>query len=301
MATRTIVRLADQSAGFITNASASATYQAKVANVSNEEIGYLDGVTSGIQSQINSKLSASSASTTYAPISSPTFTGTVSGVTKSMVGLENVDNTSDANKPISSATQTALNAKAPLASPVFTGTATIPSGSSISSLTITSGTIASTGSIALSPASGNLIDINRIVRMSDVYNRTTTAASNMLIATVPLAEVYRSTASSQRWKNSIEDLSGELDASKLLDLPVHQFKFNNDYLDENDQRYETFVPGFIAEEVAEVYPIAAELDGEGLPSDWNVRLLLPPMLQLIQDQAKKIEELESRLSLVENS
>jgi hypothetical protein len=31
-----------------------------------------------------------------------------------MVGLGNVDNTSDANKPISSATQTALDAKAPL-------------------------------------------------------------------------------------------------------------------------------------------------------------------------------------------
>jgi hypothetical protein len=46
-----------------------------------------------------------------APIANPTFTGTVSGVTKSMVGLSNVDNTSDANKPISSATQTALNGK----------------------------------------------------------------------------------------------------------------------------------------------------------------------------------------------
>lgn len=33
-------------------------------------------------------------------------------VTKSQVGLANVDNTSDANKPISTATQTALNAKA---------------------------------------------------------------------------------------------------------------------------------------------------------------------------------------------
>lgn len=32
-------------------------------------------------------------------------------ITKSDVGLGNVDNTSDANKPISSATQTALNAK----------------------------------------------------------------------------------------------------------------------------------------------------------------------------------------------
>lgn len=47
-----------------------------------------------------------------APLASPTFTGTVSGVTKAMVGLGNVDNTSDASKPISTATQTALDAKA---------------------------------------------------------------------------------------------------------------------------------------------------------------------------------------------
>lgn len=43
---------------------------------------------------------------------------------KSDVGLANVDNTTDANKPISTATQTALNLKAPLASPAFTGTVT---------------------------------------------------------------------------------------------------------------------------------------------------------------------------------
>ena len=53
---------------------------------------------------------------------SPTFTGTVSGISKTMVGLGNVDNTSDANKPVSTATQTALNLKANLASPTFTGT-----------------------------------------------------------------------------------------------------------------------------------------------------------------------------------
>jgi hypothetical protein len=46
-----------------------------------------------------------------APLANPTFTGTVGGITKSMVGLGNVDNTSDVNKPISSATQTALNLK----------------------------------------------------------------------------------------------------------------------------------------------------------------------------------------------
>lgn len=50
-------------------------------------------------------------------------------VTKTQVGLGNVDNTSDANKPISTATQTALNLKAPLASPTFTGTPVAPTAS----------------------------------------------------------------------------------------------------------------------------------------------------------------------------
>jgi uncharacterized protein (TIGR02145 family) len=58
-----------------------------------------------------------------APLANPTFTGTVSGITKTMVGgLENVDNTSDINKPVSTATQDSLALKAPLANPTFTGT-----------------------------------------------------------------------------------------------------------------------------------------------------------------------------------
>jgi len=81
---------------------------------------------------------------TKAPINNPSFTGTVTGITKSMVDLGNVDNTSDSNKPISVATQTALNAKvntadtasmlanykaalnskAPKNNPSFTGTVT---------------------------------------------------------------------------------------------------------------------------------------------------------------------------------
>lgn len=65
---------------------------------------------------------------TKAPITNPTFTGTVGGVTKAMVGLSNVDNTSDANKPISTAQAAGL---APKASPIFTGEATIPSQKSV--------------------------------------------------------------------------------------------------------------------------------------------------------------------------
>jgi Phage tail repeat like len=66
-------------------------------------------------------------------------------LTKSDVGLANVDNTSDANKPVSTATQTALNLKANLAGPTFTGTVSgitaamvgAPSGSGSSSGTNT--------------------------------------------------------------------------------------------------------------------------------------------------------------------
>jgi hypothetical protein len=74
-------------------------------------------------------------------LASPAFTGTVSGITKSMVGLGNVDNTTDAEKPVSTATQTALNLKANLVSPTFTtpniGVATGTSFNSITGLSST--------------------------------------------------------------------------------------------------------------------------------------------------------------------
>ena len=76
-----------------------------------------------------------------APLASPTFTGTVQGITATMVGLGNVTNTSDADKPVSSAQLAALNAKAPLASPTFTGTVALPAGSTAAApLRLTAGT-----------------------------------------------------------------------------------------------------------------------------------------------------------------
>ena len=52
--------------------------QARVTNVSDTEIGYLDGVTSAIQTQINDKASLSGATFT-GNISAPKFTGTIDG------------------------------------------------------------------------------------------------------------------------------------------------------------------------------------------------------------------------------
>jgi hypothetical protein len=91
----------------------------------------LKPISSATQTALDAKLSSATASTTYetisnvalkAPLANPTFTGTVSGITKSMVGLGSVDNTADTAKPVSTATQAALDLKANLASPTFTGT-----------------------------------------------------------------------------------------------------------------------------------------------------------------------------------
>lgn len=49
------------------------------------------------------------------------------------LGLGNVDNTTDANKPVSTATQTALNLKASLASPALTGNPTAPTATVLDS------------------------------------------------------------------------------------------------------------------------------------------------------------------------
>lgn len=75
-------------------------------------------------------------------------TGVVT-LTKSDVGLSNVDNTSDASKPVSTAQLTALNAKAPLASPALTGVPTAPTaevGTSTTQIATTAFVLANVGS-----------------------------------------------------------------------------------------------------------------------------------------------------------
>jgi hypothetical protein len=71
----------------------------------------LDELAAALGDDASFAATITSSLTSKAPIASPTFTGTVGGITKSMVGLANVDNTADLNKPISSLTQTALDAK----------------------------------------------------------------------------------------------------------------------------------------------------------------------------------------------
>lgn len=144
---------------------------------------------------------------------------------------------------------------------------------------------------------------------SDYYTSGSNIHANYLyIASLGNASVqalYCSTASgivgtdssSQRYKNSIADVTDEmLRPERLYNLPVRQFKWNEGHFDEAEHYdYDTINIGFIAEEMAEYYPYATVLSAKGEIESWEVRRILPAMLALIQEQHKDIEELKKKL------
>ena len=81
-----------------------AVTSAKIANLT-----IVDGDISATAAITTSKISGlDTALGLLAPIASPTFTGTVSGITKTMVGLGSADNTADTAKPVSTAQAAAI-------------------------------------------------------------------------------------------------------------------------------------------------------------------------------------------------
>ena len=106
-------------------------------------------------------------------------------------------------------------------------------------------------------------------------------------------------ASSKRYKDPC-GLATQDEAEKLLSLPVIRFKYKDGYLMKGDQMEGKEMPGFYAEDVAEILPEAVIYDENGRPEDWNHRILIPAMLKLIQSQHDRINSLEERISRLEN-
>jgi hypothetical protein len=134
-----------------------------------------------------------------------------------------------------------------------------------------------------------------VYTLDSFYNQDSTttanAANTWMSATSGLTR--RSTASSQRYKENIVDIRTVpgLDPNKLLSLPVRAFTYKADYLDSADDRFGDLLPGFIAEEVGEIYPIAADKDN-GVIESWNDRFVVPGILALVQDLNARVTMLE---------
>lgn len=116
---------------------------------------------------------------------------------------------------------------------------------------------------------------------------------------------YVKSSSSKRYKNSIICLSDkvkshpEMNPHNLYDINVVSFQYNDDYLQQSDQRYHKDIPGFIAEDVYEKYPIACNLDSQGNPEMWDINIMFPAALKLIQEQYEEIEQLKQRIEILE--
>lgn len=128
--------------------------------------------------------------------------------------------------------------------------------------------------------------------------------SNYLLVTASAHRIGNNTiafdsSSSKRYKHDIKELGEELAAEKLYELRVIQFVYNDDAtLQYDDMRGKT-LPGFIAEEVDEIYPSAVIHDSEGGVESWDERRIIPGMLSLIQKQKKQLDEQEQRIKNLE--
>jgi hypothetical protein len=164
----------------------------------------------------------------------------------------------------------------------------------------------SNNTIRLSPNGGTYNNTYPVVieGVLDVFSRlnvggvvfftglsTSTAATNLRIGAN--GQILEVVSSSERFKENIVNLNTvfDLDPKKLLQLPVRAFTYKETHLTENDDRFDVMIPGFIAEEVDSIYPIAADYDGDG-PKSWNDRIMIPGLLALIQDLYKEIEQLK---------
>ena len=110
-------------------------------------------------------------------------------------------------------------------------------------------------------------------------------------------------SSSRRYKEDIKPVEDDrLDPHRLYDISVVQFKFKKGYFEPDDpyEQDRKDVIGFIAEDVYEHYPQAAIMMDDEV-ENWNERYIIPPMLKLIQEQKKKIDELEERIEALERT
>lgn len=106
-------------------------------------------------------------------------------------------------------------------------------------------------------------------------------------------------SSSERYKKYItENLSEDLAPEKLYDLPVKQFEIKKEYEDRFIKTGKQI--GLIAEDVDKYYPNACVYGQDNEIEGWNERIIVPAMLKLIQEQKKEIDNLNDRLTKLEN-
>jgi hypothetical protein len=222
--------------------------------------------------------------TTKAPINNPTFTGTVGGITSSMVGLGNVNNTSDADKPVSTATTTALALKSNIAGPTFTGTVSVGTNAKLFTDGANDTVLQNSNNTGfLYLKAGTAGNVGLSVNLAGNVGIKGSPGLYALTVTGTAAATNFSSTSDYRIKENVKLLDGTFTVDVLK--PV---SYNNVLTKAPDI-------GFIAHEVQEHYPylVTGEKDGVNNQS-LNYIGLIGILTKEVQDLKKRVAELENK-------
>ena len=145
---------------------------------------------------------------------------------------------------------------------------------------------------------GNIPTFYNVFLQELADDRNNTYTPNVYASTT--GALHTTTKSSRRWKHSITNFEDVFDYQDLYKLPVRSFIYNLDKVSEDDPRYGVETPGFVAEEVFDTIPIAADMSEDKTQVDnWNDRIMIPYMVKAIQEQHKEIMKLETKVSNLE--
>lgn len=97
-------------------------------------------------------------------------------------------------------------------------------------------------------------------------------------------------SSSKRYKVLGNKIT-ENDIENLYNINPVWAKYKNELIAKDDERYDTYMPMFIAEDVEKWFPIATD-HRNGLAEDWNQKIMIPSMFAMIKFNHEKIKELK---------
>lgn len=112
--------------------------------------------------------------------------------------------------------------------------------------------------------------------------------------------LFLGTGSSIRFKEVIRDMT-EDDLEEIYKIQPVIAMYKEDYLRKEDERYRVPHPMFIAEDVAEHFPEAADHEKDGEVLNWNYRVMIPAMFQMLKSQKEEIDLLKIRIKELERN
>ena len=126
-----------------------------------------------------------------------------------------------------------------------------------------------------------------------IFNLDTLSSGNYLRIYNNL--VYMSSSSSKRYKILGASLPEEF-IENLYNIEPIMARYKEGYLAKGDERADAEFPMFIAEDVDKYFPLAVDHNTDGLPENWNERIMIPAMFAMLKAQKKKIDQQEKLIN-----